>query len=136
MRSTTRSAASALELLEGRRTEAAVRTSYRRGRRVARGRRGGQVFVDEEDAGLTGGTMAALEPRAPAHQRHHGRPEDDDEDGGKMQPTIGNSILTEPWRRPHGALRRSMRSWLDWIWSTLAIGTPSCSACTMAPTKL
>ena len=56
---------------------------------------------------------------------------------GKMQPTIGKSIFTGALAAASSARwRRSMRSWLDWIWRTLAIGTPSCSACTMAPMKL
>ena len=56
---------------------------------------------------------------------------------GKMQPTIGNSIFTGALAAASSArCRRSMRSWFDWIWRTLAIGTPSCSAWTMAPMKL
>ena len=55
---------------------------------------------------------------------------------GKMHPTIGKSILTGALAAASSArCRRSIRSWFDWIWRTLAIGTPSCSACTMAPMK-
>ena len=56
---------------------------------------------------------------------------------GKMQPTSGKSILIGALAAISSARwRRSMRSCSDWTWSTLAIGTPSCSAWTIAPMKL